>query len=118
MRRSIREASSRGVFVSLNLLYFPGITDCEEEIEALVELINTCGVSFIQLRNLNIDPELYMHLMEGIAFGPSVGLVNFRKRLKKYCPGLQFGYFNPYVGDEAEERQDGSAAPDEGIDNE
>jgi hypothetical protein len=25
--------------------------------------------------------------------------VNFRKRLKKYCPGLKFGYFNPYVSD-------------------
>ncbi|WP_294446994.1 radical SAM protein [uncultured Mailhella sp.] len=99
VRRSITEASGRGVFVSLNLLYFPGITDCEEEIEALVELINTCKVSFIQLRNLNIDPELYMKLMEGVAFGPSVGLVNFRKRLRKYCPGLSFGYFNPYRGD-------------------
>jgi MoaA/NifB/PqqE/SkfB family radical SAM enzyme len=97
VRRSILEAHSRGVFVSLNLLYFPGITDCEEEIEALVELINTCGVQFIQLRNLNIDPELYMKLMEGIHFGPSVGLINFRKRLKKYCSGLRFGYFNPYV---------------------
>ena len=30
-----------------------------------------------------------------------MGLVNFRKRLKKYCPGLKFGYFNPYMGDEA-----------------
>ena len=101
VRRSITEASSRGVFVSLNLLYFPGITDCEEEIEALVELINSCKVSFIQLRNLNIDPELYMKLMEGVKFGPSVGLVNFRKRLRKYCPALRFGYFNPYMGDEA-----------------
>ena len=61
-------------------------------------------MNFIQLRNLNIDPELYMDLMDGIAFGPSVGLVNFRKRLKKYCPGLKFGYFNPYVSqDEAGE---------------
>ncbi|MGN1038481.1 MAG: radical SAM protein, partial [Mailhella sp.] len=106
VRRSISEASSRGVFVSLNLLYFPGITDCEEEIEALIELINTCGVRFIQLRNLNIDPELYMKLMEGISFGPSVGLVNFRKRLKKYCSGLKFGYFNPYVGDEEPHNED------------
>ena len=118
VRASIETARRHGLWVSLNLLYFPGITDCEEEIEALVELINTCGVSFIQLRNLNIDPELYMNLMEGVAFGPSVGLVNFRKRLKKYCPGLKFGYFNPYVGDEAEERQDGSAAPNESIVNE
>ncbi|MBR4423261.1 MAG: radical SAM protein, partial [Mailhella sp.] len=97
VRRSIREAHARGVFVSLNLLYFPGITDCEEEIEALAELINSCGVQFIQLRNLNIDPEAYLELLSGIVFGPSVGLANFRKRLLKSCPGLRFGYFNPYV---------------------
>ena len=113
VRRSITEASSRGVFVSLNLLYFPGITDCEEEIEALVELINTCKVSFIQLRNLNIDPELYMNLMEGVSFGPSVGLVNFRKRLRKYCPELRFGYFNPYMGDEASHNKSDDISHDE-----
>ena len=94
---SIREARARGVFVSLNLLYFPGITDCEEEIESLCALVNSCGVNFIQLRNLNIDPELYLDLMDGIAFGPSVGLANFRKRLLAQCPDLKFGYFNPFV---------------------
>ena len=98
VRQSIHEARKRGVFVSLNLLYFPGITDCEEEIEALVELVNTCDVNFIQLRNLNIDPELYLRLLDGINFGPAVGLGNFRKRLKKSCPSLKFGYFNPHVG--------------------
>ncbi len=100
VRRSIREAHARGVFVSLNLLYFPGITDCEEEIAALTELINTCGVKFIQLRNLNIDPEAYLELLDGLVFGPSVGLANFRKRLLKSCPDLRFGYFNPYVPQE------------------
>ena len=97
VRRSIKEARSRGVFVSLNLLYFPGITDCEEELDALVELINACGVQFIQLRNLNIDPEAYLKLLDGITFGPSVGLLNFKKRLLKYCPSLRFGYFNPFI---------------------
>lgn len=103
VRRSIMEARARKVFVSLNLLYFPGITDCEEELEALAELVNTCGVNFIQLRNLNIDPELYLNLMEGLAFGPSSGLINFRKRLRRACPGLAFGYFNPYVDGPGEE---------------
>jgi len=95
VRRSIVEARTRGVFVSLNLLYFPGITDCEEELEALTELVCTCGVNFIQLRNLNIDPERYLDLMEGLPFGPSTGLIHFRKRLRKACPDLGFGYFNP-----------------------
>ncbi len=97
VRASIQTARTHHVFVSLNLLYFPGITDCEEEIAALTELIQTCGVNFVQLRNLNIDPDLYWELMQGIPFGPAVGLINFKKRLKKACPGLAFGYFNPVV---------------------
>ena len=76
---------------------FRALPTGEEEIAALIELVNACDVNFIQLRNLNIDPELYLRLLDGIAFGPAVGLVNFRKRLKKACPGLNFGYFNPHV---------------------
>ena len=68
-----------------------------EEIAALTELVNACGVNFIQLRTLNIDPELYLNLLDGVPFGPSTGLANFRKRLRKACPGLRFGYFNPAV---------------------
>lgn len=97
VRQSILEARARGVFVSLNLLYFPGISDCEEELEALIELVTACDVNFIQLRNLNIDPELYLRLLDGLDFGPSTGLANFRKRLKRSCPGLAFGYFNPAI---------------------
>lgn len=102
VRQSIIEARKRGVFVSLNLLYFPGVTDTEEELAALTELVGSTGVSFIQLRNLNIDPDMYADLLRGIPMGPSVGLHNFRKRLRKACPWLRFGYFNPYVGTKAE----------------
>lgn len=102
VRQSIKAARKGGVFVSLNLLFFPGVTDTEPEVQALVELIRSCGVSFIQLRNLNIDPEMYMELVDGIEFGACMGLVNFRKRLRRQCPWLKFGYFNPYLGDKAE----------------
>lgn len=102
VRQSIREAKARGVFVSLNLLFFPGITDSEPEIEALSELVSTEKVDFIQLRNLNIDPELYEKLLEGIYFGPSAGFANFKKRLRKASPWLRFGYFNPYINENGE----------------
>ena len=39
VRASIREARQRGIFVSLNLLFFPGVTDTEEELEALARLV-------------------------------------------------------------------------------
>jgi hypothetical protein len=38
-------------------------------------------------------------LLEGIEFGPSTGFSFYRKRIKKTCPWVEFGYFNPYVGD-------------------
>lgn len=102
VRRSICEARSRGVHVAINLLYFPGITDTELEIEALIELLTSTGVSMIQLRNLNIDPEYYPTILEGIEFGPSVGLNNFRKRIRRACPWIVYGYFNPWLGDRAD----------------
>ncbi len=102
VRRSIAVGRENGLFICLNLLYFPGITDTEEELRALSDLVGSCGVSMIQWRNLNIDPEYYLELMQDFAHGPSMGLRSFMKRLKKACPWLQYGYFNPYVGAKAE----------------
>ena len=45
VRASIREARSRGIWVSLNLLVFPGVTDTEEELDALARLVGENGVS-------------------------------------------------------------------------
>lgn len=107
VRAAIREARSCGVFVSLNLLFFPGVTDTEEELAALARLIGENGVSMVQWRNLNIDPEWYFKLISGdgdeaVRLSPSMGLAVFMKRLKKLCPWLRYGYFNPYLGDRAE----------------
>ena len=97
VRESIRRAREAGVYVSLNLLFFPGFTDTEREYDALAELVSTYTVDCIQLRNLNIDPEYYLELMDGIETGPCLGFANFRKRLRKKCPWLVTGYFNPAV---------------------
>ncbi len=99
VRESMKTASSLGVHVAINLLYFPGVTDTEEEMEALCEMIKNCGISMIQLRNLNIDPEWYPEILKGISFGPSAGLANFQKRLRHTKPDLEFGYFNPWIAD-------------------
>ena len=102
VRESIRRAKKGGVYVSLNLLYFPGFTDTELEASALLGLITAERVDCVQLRNLNIDPEFYLELMRDIETGPGIGFINFRKRLKKECPWLRIGYFNPFVPDERE----------------
>ncbi len=101
VKSSMVVAREHNVHVSLNLLYFPGITDTEEELTALINLVGTCSVSLIQLRNLNIDPEMYLNLLKDIPMGPCVGFSNFKKRLRKACPWVTFGYFNPWLGDKA-----------------
>jgi pyruvate-formate lyase-activating enzyme len=56
---SISYAHANGVCVSLNLLTIPGFTDSEEQIEEVIRLVHKTGVPMIQLRNLNIDPDMF-----------------------------------------------------------
>ncbi|MGH2346559.1 MAG: radical SAM protein [Chloroflexota bacterium] len=58
VRRSIRLAADSGLHVALNLLTFPGYTDREGELDALLELIRAEGVREVQVRTLNIDLEM------------------------------------------------------------
>lgn len=99
VRESIAAAKDGGLFVSLNFLFFPGVSDTEDELARLTDWVHDLKVDFIQLRNLNLDPELYLDLAAPHAHGPSMGFANFKKRLKKSCPWLEFGYFNPYLGE-------------------
>ncbi|GAB6038598.1 radical SAM protein [Fundidesulfovibrio butyratiphilus] len=101
--RTIANAKEAGLFVSLNFLFHPGVSDTEDEFEALGSLIESTRTDFVQLRNLNLDPELFADVVResGVGYGPSMSLGNFMKRLRKRCPWLKFGYFNPYLGEES-----------------
>jgi len=92
---SMLRMTRRGRFVSLNLLYFPGVTDRPAEVDALVGLIAETGLEMIQLRNLNIDPELYRESLPPGTLGPGLGLEAFLRSLQACHPRLRFGYFNP-----------------------
>mgnify|MGYP002629033819 CR=1 FL=1 len=93
--QSAREMSSRGRFVSLNYFVFPGVSDSPAEIESLCAFIEAGGITMIQLRNLNIDPELYLReLGEGAVEDP-IGIVPFIHTLRARFPKLRFGYYNP-----------------------
>lgn len=100
---TVARAKAAGLFVSLNFLYHPGVSDTEEELEALGALVESTRADFIQLRNLNLDPDLYAGIVTGcgVGFGASMGLGNFMKRLRKRCPWLKYGYFNPWIEREA-----------------
>src|SRR5665647_824167 len=52
VKNSIKYAHDHGLKVSLNLLTFPGFTDREDEIEALLALLAQGNVDMLQLRNL------------------------------------------------------------------
>ena len=86
------------------MLFFPGISDTEEELSALSDLVGENGVSMIQWRNLNSDPEWYLDCLAqgpGLPATSGMGLTTFMKRLKRLCPWLVYGYFNPWLGETA-----------------
>ncbi|MBI1923285.1 radical SAM protein, partial [Candidatus Poribacteria bacterium] len=57
---SAKIAKDYGLFVCINLLTFPGVTDRKSELEAILRLIDQTQLDFIQMRNLSIDPDLYL----------------------------------------------------------
>ncbi len=88
---SLIKAIRRGVYTSINLLVFPGFTDREGEVEGLIQLITRTHLDLIQMRNLNIDPDLYLKEM---GRGEGMGISKMMEILKTEFPSLQFGYFN------------------------
>jgi pyruvate-formate lyase-activating enzyme len=88
---SLVQAKEKGIYTSINLLVFPGFTDRENEVEGLVDLIKKTNLDLIQMRNLNIDPDLYLKTM---GRGEGMGISKMIDILKKEFASLQFGYFN------------------------
>jgi pyruvate-formate lyase-activating enzyme len=88
---SLALAKELGIFTSINLLVLPGFTDREEEVEGWAELIGRTYLDLIQMRNLNIDPDLYLKEM---GRGEGMGISKMIEVLKGEFPSLQFGYFN------------------------
>lgn len=89
---SLRRAKAAGLYVMLNYLVFPGVSDREDEIAALARLIDEAGIDMIQMRNLSLDPVLYLSSL-GIA-GKGVGMLEMLRQHKQRFPELQYGYFN------------------------
>lgn len=89
---SLHRAKRNGLYTMLNYLVFPGINDREDEIEKLLELIESAGIDMIQMRNLSIDPLLYWDAMRADGYG--IGMKKMLDRVKSAIPRIQFGYFN------------------------
>ncbi len=84
-------AKGKGIYTSINLLVLPGFTDRGEEVKGLIQLIKKTRLDLIQMRNLNIDPDLYLKAM---GKGEGVGISTMIEIFKREFPSLQFGYFN------------------------
>ena len=89
---SLKRAKAAGLYVMLNYLVFPGVSDRIEEIDALAGLIQDTGVDMIQMRNLSLDPVVYLTALE--LDGQGVGMLEMLKQHKQRYPDLQYGYFN------------------------
>lgn len=95
--KSIDVMKEHGLFVSLNYFILPGFTDSVQEYEALCGLIRHHQPDFIQLRNLNMDPEWYLESLKLTKDLEPLGVRQWLDLLKREFPSLRFGYFNPQV---------------------
>ncbi|MGA1842455.1 MAG: radical SAM protein [bacterium] len=100
LKRSLILAKESGSSPAINLLVFPGITDRESERDRLISFIRQTGIEQIQMRNLNIDPDLYLRAMKTKTNGRRYPLHKWMKDLKEAFPRLTFGYFNRAKKDE------------------
>jgi len=88
---TLLEAKAQGLYTSINLLVFPGFTDREEEVTGLLDLVRKTKLDLIQMRNLNIDPDVYL---EEMGAGEGMGIPKMIDVLKEEFPSLELGYFN------------------------
>lgn len=102
LKDSLKAVVQAGGKASINYFVFPGVSDREREIEALLDLVEETGLHLIQWRNLNLDPELYLQTLGGaqtlLDAGDALGLPAMLNELKSQYPHLRYGYFNPAWG--------------------
>jgi len=98
VKDSIRVMKAAGKFVSLNYFILPGFSDSEDETNSFIDLLTQTRPDYIQLRNLNIDPEWYFRSLDFPSDQPTRGIRTWLATIKREAPFLRFGYFNPFLG--------------------
>jgi pyruvate-formate lyase-activating enzyme len=94
---SLKVMRHHGGWSSINYFVFPGMTDSEEEYEALRKLIIETKLSMIQWRNFNIDPDWYLGKINVTETGEILGIRQLMELIHEEFPELKFGYFNPPI---------------------
>lgn len=94
--RSFRVGRDAGMFISINLLIWPGWTDQMSEVDRISALVDDGCLHMIQLRNLCVDPGYFRKaLPPREQRGVLLGMKGFVKELHRRHPKLRFGTFNP-----------------------
>lgn len=91
--RAIKVAKKKGLFVAVNLLVFPGVSDLPSEVKRLIALIQQGNIDYLQMRNLCIDQEFYVNALPRSCEEP-IGVLKMIAMITKAAPRLRFGYFN------------------------
>lgn len=95
VKESLKRAGEAGVYSSINLLCFPGMIDREREVAALLDFIKETNLRLIQLRNLNIDPEVLLPRMPALdSMGKALGINTMIDILKREAPDVEIGNFS------------------------
>ncbi len=95
LAESIKIVRSYGGWASINYFVFPGMTDSVDEYEALRKFISETGLTMIQWRNFNIDPDWYLGKIGVTDTGEFLGMKQLMELIHEEFPDLKFGYFNP-----------------------
>jgi len=91
---SLKHAREQGLHTSINLLSYPGLIDREREVEALLAFVRETDLQLIQLRNLNIDPEVFLPRMPSFdSMGKALGMRTLIDILRREVPGVELGNF-------------------------
>jgi pyruvate-formate lyase-activating enzyme len=91
VKLSLITAREAGIYTSINMLLYPGLNDAEDEAASWVDFLRETGAHLVQLRNLNIDPELLLPKLP--PRGKAMGISNFITLLHQELPDLRIGNF-------------------------
>ncbi len=95
MEDAVKVAVDSGLYTQLNYLVFPGVTDREGEADALIDHCGRTGVHVIQMKNLCIDPALYLQTLGDVeARGETMGMTTLLDALGEELPDVALRYFN------------------------
>jgi pyruvate-formate lyase-activating enzyme len=95
MEDAVKAGVDSGLYTQLNYLVFPGVTDREGEADALINFCERTGVHVIQMKNLCIDPALYLETLGDVeAMGEAMGMTTLLGVLGEELPDVALRYFN------------------------